>query len=98
LPVKSKKCDKRRHVETKDVICVLKLPLDEAGCLNLGTRDSLSLKAFVDQITAQGEERDYSKHLDSPYAFKPDQERMASFMQNSVEGLHKAPSNYFDTL
>ena len=78
------------------VIWFLKLPLDEAGCLNLGTRDHF-IKSIVDKILHKGEEAGLSEALeDNPYVFKPDQERMASFHAILGKDLHKAPSHYFD--
>ncbi|GGN32859.1 MULTISPECIES: DUF3549 family protein [Marinomonas] len=78
------------------VIWFVKLPLDEAGCLNLGTRDHF-IKSIVDKILHKGEEAGLSEALeDNPYVFKPDQERMASFHAILGKNLHKAPSHYFD--
>ena len=78
------------------VIWFIKMPLDEAGCLNLGTRDHF-IKSIVDKILHKGEEAGLSEALeDSPYAFKPDQERMASFHAILGKDLRKAPSHYFD--
>lgn len=78
------------------VIWFVKLPLDEAGCLNLGTRDHF-IKSIVDKILHKGEEAGLSEALeDNPYVFKPDQERMASFHAILGKDLHKAPSYYFD--
>ena len=78
------------------VIWFVKLPLDEAGCLNLGTRDHF-IKSIVDKILHKGEEAGLSEALeDNPYVFKPDQERMASFHAILSKNLHKAPSHYFD--
>ncbi|MBR7889205.1 DUF3549 family protein [Marinomonas sp. A79] len=80
------------------VIWFLKLPLDEAGCLNLGTRDHF-IKSIVDKILHKGEEAGLSEALeDSPYAFKPDQERMASFHAMLGKDLHQAPSAYFQAV
>jgi hypothetical protein len=78
------------------VIWFLKLPLDEAGCLNLGTRDHF-IKSIVDKILHKGEEAGLSEALeDNPYVFKPDQERMASFHAILGKNLHKTPSHYFN--
>lgn len=80
------------------VIWFLKLPLDETGCLNLGTRDHF-IKSIVDKILHKGEEAGLSEALeDSPYAFKPDQERMASFHAILGKDLHQAPSVYFQAV
>ncbi|MGR0277446.1 DUF3549 family protein [Marinomonas dokdonensis] len=78
------------------VIWFLKLPLDEAGCLNLGTRDHF-IKSIVDKILHKGEAQGLSEALeDSPYAFKPDQERMASFHAILGKQLNTPTSSFFD--
>jgi hypothetical protein len=77
------------------VIWFLKLPLDETGCLNLGTRDHF-IKSIVDKILNKGEEAGLSEALeDNPYVFKPDQERMASLHAILGKDLKTAPSEYF---
>lgn len=87
---------KKTDIIDQGVIWFIKLPLDEAGCLNLGTRDHF-IKSIVDKILHKGEEAGLSEALeDSPYAFKPDQERMASLHAILGKDLHKAPSHYFD--
>lgn len=93
--LKSKDTAKKDSANTS-VIWFIKMPLDEAGCLNLGTRDHF-IKSIVDKILHKGEEAGLSEALeDSPYAFKPDQERMASFHAILGKDLRKAPSHYFD--
>ena len=78
------------------VIWFIKLPLDEAGCLNLGTRDHF-IKTIVDKILHKGEAQGLAEALeDSPYAFKPDQERMASFHAILAKQLNTPTSGYFD--
>ncbi|RBO83764.1 DUF3549 family protein [Marinomonas aquiplantarum] len=82
-------------VLNEGVIWFLKLPLDEAGALNLGTRDHF-IKTIVDKILHKGEQQGLSEALeDSPYAFKPDQERMASFHARLAKDLNKAASHYY---
>ncbi|MDB4837374.1 DUF3549 family protein [Marinomonas sp.] len=84
------------NTEVQSVIWFLKLPLDEAGCLNLGTRDHF-IKTIVDKILHKGEEAGLSEALeDSPYIFKPDQERMASLHAIMGKDLKQPPSLYFD--
>ncbi|WP_353668074.1 DUF3549 family protein [Marinomonas sp. THO17] len=85
----------RQEQNTEAVIWFLKLPLDEAGALNLGTRDHF-IKSIVDKILHKGQEEGLSEALeDSPYAFKPDQERMASFHAILAKDLHQDTSRYF---
>lgn len=90
-----KKKQSEADLAADTVIWFLKLPLDEAGCLNLGTRDHF-IKSIVDKILHKGEAEGLSEALeDSPYAFKPDQERMASFHAILGKDLRQAPSAYF---
>ncbi|MCV2402165.1 DUF3549 family protein [Marinomonas sp. C2222] len=85
-----------KNIEEQGVIWFLKLPLDEAGCLNLGTRDHF-IKTIVDKILHKGEEAGLSEALeDSPYVFKPDQERMASLHAILGKDLKQPPSQYFE--
>lgn len=78
------------------VIWFIKLPLDEAGTLNLGTRDHF-IKTIVDKILHKGEAAGLAEALeDSPYAFQPDQERMASFHAILAKQLGTQTSAYFD--
>ncbi|RCX07712.1 uncharacterized protein DUF3549 [Marinomonas foliarum] len=85
-----------QNTQDQSVIWFIKMPLDEAGCLNLGTRDHF-IKSIVDKILHKGEEAGLSEALeDNPYAFKPDQERMASFHAILGKDLHKTQSHYFD--
>jgi hypothetical protein len=85
----------KEDVADQGVIWFLKLPLDEAGCLNLGTRDHF-IKSIVDKILHKGEEAGLSEALeDNPYVFKPDQERMASLHAKLGKDLNQAPSEYF---
>ncbi|MBJ7538826.1 DUF3549 family protein [Marinomonas transparens] len=95
--LKNKDADKK-DIVADGVIWFLKLPLDEAGCLNLGTRDHF-IKSIVDKILHKGEEAGLSEAMeDSPYAFKPDQERMASFHAILGRQLNTPPSQYFDAV
>ena len=93
------KANTQKSKETEDtVIWFLKLPLDETGCLNLGTRDHF-IKTIVDKILHKGEEAGLAEALeDSPYVFKPDQERMASFHATLGKNLRQTPSQYFNAV
>ncbi|SBS36742.1 hypothetical protein MSP8887_02696 [Marinomonas spartinae] len=78
------------------VIWFIKLPLDESGALNLGTRDHF-IKTIVDKILHKGEEAGLAEALeDSPYAFKPDQERMANFHAILAKQLGTPTSHYYE--
>lgn len=92
--LKAKDSNKKSVID-ESVIWFLKLPLDEAGCLNLGTRDHF-IKSIVDKILHKGEEAGLSEALeDNPYVFKPDQERMASLHAILGKDLKTDPSHYF---
>lgn len=85
----------KKDIVADGVIWFLKLPLDEAGCLNLGTRDHF-IKSIVDKILHKGKVAGLSEALeDSPYVFKPDQERMASFHAILGRHLNTPTSHYF---
>ncbi|TYL47524.1 DUF3549 family protein [Marinomonas sp. IMCC 4694] len=85
----------QKSVAELGVIWFVKLPLDESGCLNLGTRDHF-IKSIVDKILLKGETAGLSDALeDSPYVFKPDQQRMASFHAILAKDLRQSPSAYF---
>lgn len=95
--LKGKDSNKQTATES-GVVWFIKLPLDEAGCLNLGTRDHF-IKSIVDKILNKGEEAGLSEALeDNPYVFKPDQERMASFHVILAKQLASQPSHYFQSV
>ncbi|MEL0613564.1 DUF3549 family protein [Marinomonas arenicola] len=92
--LKSKDSQKKDARDT-GVVWFIKLPLDEAGCLNLGTRDHF-IKSIVDKILHKGEAAGLSEALeDNPYVFKPDQERMASFHAILATNVNGERSVYF---
>lgn len=92
--LKANKTSKEEMAE-QGVIWFLKMPLDETGCLNLGTRDHF-IKSIVDKILHRGQETGLADALeDNPYVFKPDQERMASLHAILGKELRQEPSQYF---
>ncbi|BDX02480.1 hypothetical protein MACH16_12280 [Marinomonas pontica] len=98
LKMKNAQTQNSDKAAEQSVIWFIKMPLDEAGCLNLGTRDHF-IKSIVDKILHKGEEAGLSEALeDSPYAFKPDQERMASLHAILGKDLRQTPSHYFDAV
>ncbi|MBM6551949.1 DUF3549 family protein [Marinomonas ostreistagni] len=77
------------------VVWFLRLPLDESGCLNLGTRDHF-IKTIVDKIMHKGTEQGLNEALeDNPYAFKPDQDRLANFHAILARDLKQPASDYY---
>lgn len=84
--------------DDEPVVWFLKMPLDESGCLNLGTRDHF-IKTIVDKIMHKGQEQGVQEALeDNPYAFKPDQDRLASFHAILARDLKQPPSHYFEAV
>lgn len=84
-----------KEAKSEAVIWFLHMPLDETGCLNLGTRDHF-IKTIVDKIMNKGTEKGLNEALeDNPYAFKPDQERLASFHAILARDLKQAPSSFY---
>ncbi|KJZ14270.1 MAG: DUF3549 family protein [Marinomonas sp.] len=80
------------------VIWFIRLPIDEKGSLNLGTRDHL-IKSIVDRILNKDGSTDISDALkDNPYAFQPDHERMASFHAALSVQFKKDASSFFNQL
>ncbi|MCO4785336.1 MAG: DUF3549 family protein [Marinomonas atlantica] len=88
--------EKQKPLKDGEVVWFLKLPLDESGCLNLGTRD-LFIKTIVDKIMHKGTEQGVQEALeDNPYAFQPDQDRLASFHAMLARDLKQPTSHYLD--
>ncbi|SBS30192.1 hypothetical protein MAQ5080_01595 [Marinomonas aquimarina] len=89
-----------QQAQTNDgqVVWFLRLPLDESGCLNLGARDHF-IKTIVDKILHKGAEQGVQEALeDNPYAFQPDQDRLASFHAILARDLKQPPSQYFSAV
>lgn len=88
----------KAEANAEPVIWFIRLPIDEKGCINLGTRDHL-IKSIVDKILNKDGSADISDALkDNPYAFQPDHERMASFHATLSCQFKKSASAYFDQL
>lgn len=89
---------KKAEADAEPVIWFIRLPIDEKGSINLGTRDHL-IKSIVDKILNKDGSADISDALkDNPYAFQPDHERMASFHATLSVQFKKGSSSYFDQL
>ncbi len=89
---------KKADVDAEPVIWFIRLPIDEKGSINLGTRDHL-IKSIVDRILNKEGDADISDALkDNPYAFQPDHERMASFHATLSVQFKKDSSVYFNQL
>jgi hypothetical protein len=80
-------------------IWFLKLPLDEQGLLNLAARDDF-LQRLTEGLgkrkaTEGGVEMD-GAFRDSPYAFRPKEERMAVFHAKATRALEAPPSRFYE--
>ncbi|MBV1787243.1 DUF3549 family protein [Marinobacterium sp. D7] len=82
----------------QNTIWFLKLPLDEQGYLVQAARDDLVHRLLQNAVNAQqgGLEEDALK--DNPFAFKPDQEKMAIFHALAAQATGARPSGYFETV
>lgn len=88
----------KAETNAEPVIWFIRLPIDEKGSINLGTRDHL-IKSIVDKILNKEGTADISGALkDNPYAFQPDHERMASFHAALSLQFKKEASSYFEQL
>jgi hypothetical protein len=89
---------KKAKANAEPVIWFVRLPIDEKGSINLGTRDHL-IKSIVDKILNKEGDADIGDALkDNPYAFQPDHERMASFHAALSVQFKKDSSVYFEQL
>lgn len=88
------------------VIWFIHLPIDEMGLLKLETRDHFiqqTLEQVGEKITHE-HKANQQQHLadvnqqsaNSPFAFKPNQEKMAIFNALAKKILHQPPSHYYD--
>lgn len=90
--------EQQAQTNDEQVVWFLRLPLDESGCLNLGTRDHF-IKTIVDKIMHKGAEQGVQEALeDNPYAFQPDQERLASFHAILARDLKQPASHYYSAV
>lgn len=87
--------------KTEPVIWFIRLPIDEVGLLKLEARDS-----FIQQIIEQVGEKikqDSDQNLalgkveDSPFAFKPNQDKMAMFNALANHELKHPASKYYES-
>ena len=80
-------------MKNEPVIWFIHLPIDEMGLLKLETRDS-----FIQQTLEQVGKKITQTHKqqeNSPFAFKPNQEKMAIFNALAKKTLNQAPSQYY---
>ena len=80
----------------QQIIWFLKLPLDEQGLLVQAARDDFLhrlARCVGDQLLEQQGEQDPLK--DNPFAFTPDQEKMAAFHAQASLILQQPPSSYY---
>ncbi|RDE24992.1 DUF3549 family protein [Motiliproteus coralliicola] len=80
----------------QQIIWFLKLPLDEQGLLVQAARDDFLhrlARCVGDQLLEQNEGEDPLK--DNPFAFTPDQEKMAAFHAKAAQILHQPHSVFY---
>jgi hypothetical protein len=80
-------------------IWFLKFPLDEQGLLVQNARDTY-IKQFLDQVGSSSKEDITLKvsTIDSPYGFKPSEEKMANINAIIKHRLNQLPSQYYQAV
>lgn len=85
--------------KTEPVIWFLQFPIDELGYLKLASRDAFLQELLIhvgNNLQAQQDGLDLQDSLkESPFAFKPRQDRLAIFHAFATVQLKQAPSKYY---
>jgi hypothetical protein len=85
--------------EDKAIIWFLRFPIDELGFLKLASRDAFLQQLFHqlgDNAKAQLEQKAAIDHLqESPFAFKPTQDKLATFHAFAAKELGQPPSRFY---
>ncbi len=89
-----------KHKKDEPVIWFLKFPIDELGYLQLSSRDAF-MQQLIDQLGTSLQEKQQGKPVsdalkESPFAFKPKQDRLAIFHSKASKALGQAPSQYYE--
>ncbi len=89
--------DKNKQAES--IIWFLKFPIDELGYLQLSSRDAF-IQQLIDQLGSSLQEKQHNKPVsdslkESPFAFKPKQDRLAIFHSKASKELGQSPSQYY---
>ncbi|HAD32316.1 MULTISPECIES: DUF3549 family protein [unclassified Methylophaga] len=89
------------EMSEKQYVWFLQFPLDEQGLLVPDARDAFLLMLLERlgeaMLAAADGEKIQGALRDSPYTFKPRQDRMAAFNAQATYTLKLAPSKYYDT-
>ncbi|GGB83152.1 hypothetical protein GCM10011352_06230 [Marinobacterium zhoushanense] len=81
----------------QNAIWFLKLPLDEQGYLVQAARDDLVHRLLQNAVNARQGALEEDALKDNPFAFKPDQEKMAIFHALAAQATGAQASGYFET-
>jgi len=81
----------------QNAIWFLKLPLDEQGYLVQAARDDLVHRLLQNAVNARDGALEEDALKDNPFAFKPDQEKMAIFHALAAQATGDRASRYFET-
>lgn len=81
----------------RNAIWFLKLPLDEQGFLVQAALDDLVGRLLQNAANARQGALAEDALKDNPFAFKPDQEKMAIFHALAAQAMGNAASGYFET-
>lgn len=90
--------DKQGHRDNS-VIWFLRFPIDELGYLQLSSRDAF-IQQILDQVGMDAQAKLQGKPVsstseESPFAFKPKQDRLAIFHAKAAKELGQAASKYY---
>ncbi|MBR9883060.1 MAG: DUF3549 family protein [Oceanospirillales bacterium] len=81
----------------QNAIWFLKLPLDEQGFLVQAARDDLVQRLLQNAVNAKSGALEEDALKDNPFAFKPDQDKMAIFHALAAQSTGVSASSYFET-
>lgn len=80
----------------QSLIWFLKFPLDEQGFLIQAARDDMVNRLLQNVLSNQGEQATGDALKDNPFAFTPDQEKMATFHALATRATGSPASQYYE--
>lgn len=88
-----------KHIKGEPVIWFLRFPIDELGYLQLSSRD-VFIQQLMDQLGESLQSKQQGKPTpdslkESPFAFKPNQDRLAIFHSKAAKELGKPASTHY---
>lgn len=88
-----------KHEKGEPVIWFLQFPIDELGYLQLSSRDAF-IQQLMDQLGESLQSKQQGKPIhdtlkESPFAFKPNQDRLAIFHSKAAKELGKPASTHY---